>query len=82
MTTQNRSQAGGWFWSRTGPVLLVFLAIAAFFLVTEHRAHALSALPFLLLLLCPLLHLFLHRRHGGHAGHGSSPGQRPEGGER
>jgi hypothetical protein len=82
MTTQNRSQAGGWFRSRTGPVLLVFLAIAAFFLVTEHRAHALSALPFLLLLLCPLLHLFLHRRHGGHAGHGSSPAQRSEGGER
>jgi Flp pilus assembly protein TadB len=83
MTTEHHPRASGWYRSRTGLVLLAFLAIAAFFLVTEHRAHTLSALPFLLLLLCPLLHLFLHGRHGGgHAGHGSSPGQRPEGGER
>jgi hypothetical protein len=81
--TQNHSRAGGWFRSRTGLVLLVFLGIAAFFLITEHRAHALSVLPFLFVLLCPLLHLFLHGRHGGgHAGHGSRPSQRPEGGER
>ena len=85
MMTENHSPAGGWFRSRTGLVFLVFLAIAAFFLVTEHRAHALSVLPFLLVLLCPLLHLFLHRRHGsGRAGHGlrPSPRQRSEGGER
>jgi uncharacterized membrane protein len=83
MPIAQQSQASSWFRSRTGLVLLAFLAIATFFLVTEHRAHALSALPFLLLLLCPLLHLFLHGRHGsGHAGHGSSPNRRPEGGER
>jgi hypothetical protein len=36
-----------------------------------------------LVLLCPLLHLFLHGRHGGgHARHGGSHSQRPEGGER
>jgi hypothetical protein len=40
-----------------------FLAIAAFFLVAEHQAHVLGALPLILLLLCPLLHLF---GHGGH----------------
>jgi hypothetical protein len=34
-------------------------------------------------LLCPLLHWFLHGRHGGgHAGHGGSHGQGPEGRER
>jgi Flp pilus assembly protein TadB len=83
MTTEHHPRASGWYRSRTGLVLLAFLVIAAFFLVTEHRAHTLSALPFLLVLLCPLLHLFLHGRHGGsHAGHGSSPGQRPEGGKR
>jgi hypothetical protein len=53
-------------------VLLGFLAIAAFFLITEHRAHILGALPYVLLLLCPVLHLLLHRGHGsGHAGHGT-----------
>jgi len=54
------------FWrSRTGWVFLAFLAIAAFFLFTEHRAHALGILPFALLLLCPLLHFFGHGGHGG-----------------
>lgn len=46
--------------------LLGFIAIAAFFLFTEHRAHVLGALPYLLLLACPLLHLFMHGRHGSH----------------
>jgi hypothetical protein len=50
----------GW---RTSLALLGFLAIAAFFLLSEHRAHALGILPFVLLLLCPLLHFF---GHGGH----------------
>lgn len=46
-------------------VLIAFLAIAGFFLVTEHRAHVLGVLPYLLLLACPLVHFF----HGGHGGH-------------
>ena len=62
--------------SRFGPVLLVFLGIAAFFLVTEHRAHLFGVLPYLLLLACPLLHWLLH---GGHGGHGEDHGQRREG---
>lgn len=58
------------FW--VGWVLICFLAIAGFFLFTvftEHRAHLFSALPYLLLLACPLLHFFLHRSHGGDGGH-------------
>lgn len=50
-------------------ILAAFLAIAAFFLFTEHRAHLLGALPFLLLLACPLMHLFMHGGHGAHGGH-------------
>lgn len=49
------------------PVLLVlFLAIMAFFLWTEHRAHLLGALPWLLLVACCVLLLIglrdLHNR--------------------
>jgi hypothetical protein len=44
-----------------------FGAIALFFLITEHRAHVIPYLPFLLLAACPLMHLFHHRGHG----HGS-----------
>jgi hypothetical protein len=43
-----------------------FLAIAAFFLWEEHRAHVLGILPYLLLAACPIVHLFMHRGHGGH----------------
>ncbi len=52
--------------SWTNWILIAFLAIAAFFLITEHTAHVLGALPYLILLACPLLHFFMHRGHGGH----------------
>ena len=41
-----------------------FLGVAAFFLLTEHRAHLYGALPYLLILACPLMHLFHHHGHG------------------
>jgi len=44
-----------------------FAAIAGFYLVLEHQAHLWGALPYLLLLACPLMHVFMHR--GGHGGH-------------
>ena len=44
----------------------LFLAIALFFLLEEHRAHILGALPYVLLLLCPIIHMFMHHDHGGH----------------
>ena len=57
------------FWrSRYGIGLLVFGAVAAYFLLTEHRAHFFGALPFLLLLAGPLMHVFMHRGHGKHGG--------------
>jgi len=70
MTTQQDSNSDGLFRSRTGFVLIIFLAIIAFFLVTEHTAHLFGILPYLLLLACPFLHLFMHREHGGHGGPG------------
>jgi len=50
----------------------LFLAIALFLLWEEHRAHILGVLPYLLLLACPFIHLFMHRGHGhggSHEGH-------------
>lgn len=55
--------------SRAGLVLLGFLAIAGFLLFTEHRAHVLGLLIYVPLLLCPLMHFFMHGGHG-HGGHG------------
>ncbi len=61
MQDQSSPTRRGW---RAGIALLGFLAIAAFFLLSEHRAHALGILPYVLLLLCPFLHLFAHGGHG------------------
>jgi len=68
MTHGEKPQGRGWLWSPTGLALLGFLAIAAFFLFTEHRAHFFGILPYLLLLACPLLHLLMHGKHGEHNG--------------
>jgi len=55
------------FWrSRAALGLLVMGAVAAWYLWAEHRAHLLGALPYLILLACPLMHVFMHRGHGGH----------------
>jgi hypothetical protein len=54
-------------------VLIGFLAVAGFFLFTEHRAHLFGFLPYLLLLACPLMHLF---HHGGHGNHQDDKGDR------
>ena len=78
--TGSSPDARPWFRSRSGVVLLAFLAIAAFFVVTEHTAHALGALPYLLLLACPLLHL-LHGGHGRGQGDHRGKGGPPSAGE-
>ena len=65
---------------RQGPargkwVLAGFVAVAAYFLWTEHQAHVVQYLPLALLLACPLMHLF-HHGHGGHGGReGSDEGR-------
>ena len=63
MSDQERT---GFWRSKMGIVCAGFLAVAAFFLVTEHTAHVLGALPWLLLAACPLMHLFMHHGHSSH----------------
>jgi hypothetical protein len=58
------------FWtSRAFLVCAALLLIVGFLLWTEHLAHALGFLPYLLILACPLMHLFMHGNHGGHQHH-------------
>ena len=64
-TTDNPKPPAFWS-SRYAIGLLVIGAIATYFLLSEHRAHFLGALPLLLLLACPLMHVFMHNGHGGH----------------
>ena len=82
--THSKHNAAPPFWrSRYAVGLLVFGAVATYFLLSEHRAHFIGALPFLLLLSCPLMHIFMHHGHGGHGkddephGDGKQSSQKP-----
>ena len=52
---------------------LGFFVAIGFLLITEHRAHMIQILPWVIVLACPLLHMFMHGGHG-HGGHGGSHG--------
>ena len=71
MEHRQESDDAGSMKSKANIALIIFLLIGAYFLVTEHRAHLSGWVsywwPYVLLLACPLIHLFMH---GGH-GHGS-----------
>jgi uncharacterized membrane protein len=60
-------------WRTRGGVMLIgFLVVVGFYLLTEHTTHIFGVLPFLLILACPLMHLFMHHGHSGHSGHGET----------
>jgi heme/copper-type cytochrome/quinol oxidase subunit 4 len=66
MSTPQDNKARFWR-SPIGLVFAVFLAVAAFLLVSEHGAHVLGAAPLLLVLaVCIGAHFFMH---GGHRAH-------------
>ncbi len=71
--SQHDPEAASFWGSRYSIGLVVLGAIAGYFLLTEHRAHVFSALPYLLLAACPFMHMFMHGGHGGH-NHGQHPG--------
>ena len=53
------------FWgSRHSIGLMVFGVVAAYLLLSEHRAHLVGALPLLLVFSCLGMHVFMHHGHG------------------
>lgn len=74
MTTKLDTKNGSW--RRVGLTLglcLVLIAAAAFLWAGSagRLTGALAWLPWLLILLCPVVHLLVHRRHGHGGGAGS-----------
>jgi hypothetical protein len=60
------------FWSSPGGLAaLGLIGAVSYFLLMEHRQHLFAALPYLIVLACPVMHLFMHRGHRSH-GHGGS----------
>ncbi|RUV67032.1 MAG: DUF2933 domain-containing protein [Mesorhizobium sp.] len=68
--SHNGQPQGSFLASRAGLVLLAFLAIGGFLLFSEHRAHVLGTLFYVLPFACLLMHMFMHGGHG-HSGHGA-----------
>ncbi len=64
-------------WPLKTALLMVGL-VGGFYLLREHWDHVAGNWVYLLLLACPLMHLF--HGHGGHGGHGSQGdhGDQPE----
>ena len=75
MTNDNNKQ----FLSGQNVALILLIIIGGFFLWAEHKAHIMGALPYLILLLCPLMHFFMHRGHGGHGSHNRNQGDHDHG---
>jgi hypothetical protein len=63
------SPPGSFLTSRAGLVLIAFLAIGGLLLFTEHQAHVLGALFYLLPFACVFMHMFMHGGHGRHGSH-------------
>lgn len=51
-------------------IVLFSLAIIAFYLLTEHRAHLLAYSNYIIFFVFILMHVFIHSGHGGHGEHG------------
>ena len=56
----NRQLRRAWL----GVLFWLVIALLAYVVIIEHRNHALDFLPYALLLVCPLMHVFMHGRHG------------------
>lgn len=56
----------GYWTSLHGMATLILIGSALYFIFVEHGQHVLPYLPFLIILLCPLMHIFMHKGHGGH----------------
>ncbi|MGB3683955.1 MAG: DUF2933 domain-containing protein [Rubrobacteraceae bacterium] len=63
-------------------LLFASLAVAGYFLVAEHRVHLSGYVPYALIGLFVVFHLFMHAGHGGHAEEADEKDVSSEGGER
>jgi hypothetical protein len=57
--------------------LFGFVLVISYILFTEHMAHVVWYLPWLLLIACPLMHIFHHHGHQ-HGGDGAEKNQKDQ----
>ena len=59
------------FTSYRGALILAAAVVVGAYLALWHGAHVAAGLPFLVILACPLMHIFTHGGHGHSHGHGN-----------
>ncbi|OHT21799.1 DUF2933 domain-containing protein [Sphingomonas haloaromaticamans] len=74
--SDHEAHYGGKMSGRAKLIFVGFAIVAGYYLFTEHTAHVLNALPFLLFLSCPVMHLFMHH---GHKHGGGTPSSKSQG---
>ena len=66
---ESNPQGPRWNWRKTlirtplGWALALAIAAVGAYLLVTHTGHVLTALPYLVLLACPLMHVFMHGDH-------------------
>ena len=63
---QDRGRRRAWFIAA-----LMLALVGGVYLVQQHWTHLAGNWVYIVLLLCPLMHLFMHGGHGNHSDHGS-----------
>ena len=63
-----------WLHLRTGIAICVAVAVVGILIYTGHSGHVLGLVPYLLILACPLMHIFMHGRHSHRHGHREAGG--------
>jgi len=63
---QDRGRRSAWFIAA-----LMLALVGGVYLVQQHWTHLAGNWVYVVLLLCPLMHLFMHGGHGSHGDHGS-----------
>ncbi|CAM2889722.1 DUF2933 domain-containing protein [Legionella anisa] len=66
ITQHNTNHEKSWWLSLRGFVIFIVLIAIGYYLFEKHRAHLFNVLPLVLLLLCPLMHFFMHGTHHHH----------------
>ena len=64
--SEHNGNGKSWLFSRTGLATICALAILGFLVYEGHGAHILGFAPYLLILACPLMHIFMHHDHHHH----------------
>lgn len=72
MSPDTRSHTRLWYRSRVSISIAMLVVVLLFFVIREHWEHLAGRWIYLLLLLCPLMHLFGHGEHGRHGNSGGS----------